>query len=80
MPLLTQIADLGWFSTGNLERPAHLLPDTLIRRVFYQDRIVFGVVNYRTNHSTWFSAHVGVINVKDDVEVFLFFTTVEVSF
>ena len=56
------------------------MPDTLIRRVFHEDRIVFGVVDYRTNHSTCFSAHVDVINVNDDVEVFLFFPTVEASF
>ena len=69
-PLLTQIAHLDWlFSKAE---PAHLLPDTLICRLFYGDRIVFRVVNYRTNHSTSFSADVvsDVINGKLDVEVF----------
>ena len=78
MPLLTQIADFGWFAVD--EQPSHLLPDILIRRAFHEDRIVFGVVDYRTNHSTCFSASVGVINVKDEVEVFLFLPTVEVNF
>ena len=80
IPLLTQIAYLDWMSSEN--EPVHLLPDTLICRVFHEDKIVFRVVDYRTNYSTCFSAHVKAINIEDDVEVFLFqvFSTVEVGF
>ena len=72
MPLLNQIAHLDWVSSE--EDPAHLLPDILICRIFQTDKIVFRVVNYRTNHSTSFSANVDVTRVgstgKHDVEVF----------
>ena len=73
-PLLTQIAHLDWFSSEK-EDPAHLLPDTLICRIFYEVRIVFRVVDYRTNYSACFSAYVDVKNIdlKPDVEVFFFF-------
>ena len=54
------------------EEPAHLLPDTLIFRVFHEDRIVFRVVDYRTKYSTHFSADVNVKNIgfEPNVEVF----------
>ena len=73
IPLLTQIAHPKWFPYK--EHPVHLLPDTLISRVFHKDRIVFRVVDYRTNRSTCFSADVNVktIDDKHDVEVYLFF-------
>ena len=68
-PLLTQIAHVDWFTE---EDPAHLLPDTLIFRVFHEDRIVFRVVDYRTKYSTRFSVDVSVkmIGFKPNVEVF----------
>jgi hypothetical protein len=59
IPLLTEIAHLDWFDSRS-EEPAHLLPDTLIYRVIHQNRIVFRVVNYRTNYSACFSADVDV--------------------
>ena len=74
MPLLTQIARLDWFGA----EPVHLLPDILIFRNFHRDRIVFRVVDYRTNCSTCFSADVnvkvGIIVNKSDVKVFFFFS------
>ena len=76
IPLLTQIAHLDWSSSQ--EDLAHLLPDTVICRVFHEDRIVFRVVDYRTNYSTCFSADV---NESDNVEVFFCsFQDIEVSF
>ena len=53
--MLTKIAHVDWFPSEN---PTHLLPDTLIGVVFNTDRIVFRVVNYRTNYSICFSADV----------------------
>ena len=73
-PMLVQIADLEWLSSE--ESPYHFLPDTLIYRTFHEDRIVFRVLNYRTNHSARFSADVDVkkrFGTKPDVEVFSFF-------
>jgi len=70
IPLLTQIADLDWFPS---EDPVHFLPETLIFRVFYQDRIVFRVVDYRKNCSASFSAEVNVkkvVSKKYNVETF----------
>ena len=58
IPVLTQFAHLDW--TSSEESPSHLLPNTLIRSVRYDDRIVFKVVDYRTNYSTCFSADVDV--------------------
>ena len=55
-PLLTEIAHIDWDSSE--EHPAHLLPDTLVCDVIHDDRIVFRIVNYRTNYSTCFSADV----------------------
>ena len=77
-PLLTEIARLDWgFST---DHPPHLLPDTLICRAFYGDRIIFRVVDYRTNYSTCFTADVQRY-YSDDVEVlFCSSQDVEVSF
>ena len=77
--MLTQIAHLDCFSPK--EHPAHLLPDTLICRVFFEDRIVFRVVDYRTNYSTCFSADVNVENIDSEggVEVFFVLQGVEVS-
>ena len=71
-PLLTQIAHLDWFSSK--DELTHLLPDTLICRFVHEDRLVFRVVDYRTNYSICFSADVGVkIIDPKDIEVFLFF-------
>ena len=66
--MLTQIAHFDWYH----HKPAHLLPDTLICRVDYDDLIVFRVVDYRTNYSTCFSADVSaeIIDNKHDFEVF----------
>ena len=50
-PLLTEIAHIA-----SEEQPAHLLPDTVVCRDIHDDRIVFRIVNYRTNYSTRFSA------------------------
>ena len=70
IPLLTQIAHIDWFpSEGEV---VHLLPDTLIFHVFHGDKIVFRVVDYRTNYSTCFSADVDVKKI-DFVQVFFFF-------
>jgi len=70
IPQLTQIAHLDWFPPE--EDPVHLLSDTLICRVFYEDRIVFRVVDYRTNFSTTFSVDVDVkkFGFKYNVETF----------
>ena len=67
---MTQIAHLDW-SPGD-EEPAHLLPDILICRVFYEGRIVFRVVDYRTKYTTCFSADVNFPGraFKHVVEVF----------
>ena len=81
IPRLTQIAHLDWFFPSE-EDPVHLLPDTLIFRVFHANRIIFRVVNYRTNYSTWFSADVDVkITSKYDIEVVFFcsFQEIDVS-
>ena len=79
-PLLTQIARFDWLDEANL---LHLLPDTLIccQVPPYQleNRIVFGVVDYRTNNSTFFSADVDMTKIRvsgeleNEVEVSLFF-------
>jgi len=64
IPLLTQIARLDWFPSE--EYPVHLLPDTLIciafheNNPFHENRVVFRVVDYRTNYSTCFLADVDV--------------------
>ena len=54
--MLTQIAHLDW--NPSEEVPADLLPETVICRVQHDDRIVFRVVDYRTNYSTCFSVDV----------------------
>jgi hypothetical protein len=61
-PLLTEMAHIDWSE----EQPVHLLPDTVVCRKIYDDRIVFRIVNYRMNYSTRFSADV---EVKRPVEV-----------
>ena len=65
MPLLDHIAHLDWFPLNLC--PSHLLPDTVIYHGLHQDRIVFRVVDYRTNHSTSFpvdvDAKIGSIEV-----------------
>jgi hypothetical protein len=67
-PLLTEIALID-----SEEEPAHLLPDTVVCRDIHDDRIVFRIVNYRTNYSTRFSADVEAKRpeymYKYDVEV-----------
>jgi hypothetical protein len=71
IPVLTRIAHLDWMYS---EVPDHLLPDTLIRHIRYHDRIVFRVVDYRTNYSTCFSVDVDVERYGFGfVKVFLFF-------
>ena len=50
--MLTQIAYIDW---NTYEGPVHLLPDTLIFRHFYTDRIVFRSWDYR---STYFSVDI----------------------
>ena len=69
--LLTEIAHIDWDASG--EQPAHLLPETVVCRVIHDDRIVFRIVNYRTNYSTCFSADVEAKRAehmyKHDVEV-----------
>ena len=83
MPLLTQIAHLDQASTG--ECPTHyLLPDTLICHVALKDRIVFRVVDYRTNYSTRFSVDIDTEKFESEDEVavkvfFVFFQDVDVS-
>jgi hypothetical protein len=69
--LLTQIAHLDWFCS---EDQLHLLPDALIFPAFYEDRICFRVLDYRTNYSTCFSVDVGVeiMDSEYDIEVFFF--------
>ena len=78
--MLTQIAHFDW--SVDEEKPVHLLPDTLICCVFPEDEedgIVFRVVDYRTNYSTFFSADVDLTKIRVrgsgeiDVEVSLFF-------
>ena len=56
-PLLTEIAHIDW-DPSDKEHLAHLLPETVVYRVIHDDRIVFRIVNYRTNYSTCFSADV----------------------
>ena len=69
LPLLTQIAQQDWFPSEDL---AYLLPNAVICGAFYEDRIVFRVVDYRTNYTTSFSADVDIkrIGSKYDFEVF----------
>ena len=68
IPLLTEIARVDLFSE---EQAIHLLPDTVICRRDVDDRIVFRVVNYRTNHSTCFSTDYDVNSSEiDSVKVF----------
>lgn len=73
VPLLTEISKFDWFSH---EEKFHLLPDTLILRVFHEDRIGFSVVDYRTNYSTCFSVDVDltkiVVAIRDGDGVFMF--------
>jgi len=53
IPLLTQIAHFS-----SKKYPVHLLPDTIICRVIRGNRMVFRVVDYRTNYSICFTADV----------------------
>jgi hypothetical protein len=82
IPLLTEI----YLHRFPSEDAAHwqLLPDTLLFRAIHEDRIVFRVVDYRTNYSTCFSVDVelkNIISLNRDVEViFCSFQNVEVSF
>ena len=66
MSFLTPIAHLDRFSSEL--RPTHFLLDTLICRAFYNDRIIFGVVDNRTYYSTCFTADVKVRNFDSDGE------------
>jgi hypothetical protein len=68
-PLLTEIAHIDWDAPD--EQPTHLLPNTLVCRDVHDDRIVFRIVNYRTNYSTRFSADVEAKRTEypHDVEV-----------
>ena len=68
LPLLIQIARLDCCSSNMY--PAYFLPDILTCRAFYEDRINFGLVDYRTNHSTIFSVDVNVDNVTFVGEVY----------
>jgi hypothetical protein len=68
MPVLTQIAHLHWIPYEGA--PDHFLPNTLICSVSYDDRIVFRVLDYRTNHSTCFSADVDMKRNLGFVRVF----------
>ena len=68
IPQLTQIAHLGFSSEW--EEIAHLLPDTLISRVDNDNRIVFRVVDYRTNYSTFFSADFDTSRITHTIEVY----------
>ena len=70
IPLLTEIGHVDLFSEEG-EKAAHLLPDTVICRRVVHDRIVFRVVNYRTNYSTCFSTNDDVDEI-DYVKVFFF--------
>ena len=54
IPLLTEIGHIVLFSEAR-EKVAHVLPDTVIFRHDVDDRIVFRIVDYRTNYSTSFS-------------------------
>ena len=68
VPLLTEIGHVDLFSE---EEAAHLLPDIVICRRDVDDRIVFRVVNYRTNYSTCFSTDDDVnASEIDSVKVF----------
>ena len=75
--MLTQIAhhDLERFSFE--ESPPLLLPNTLIRSVPYDDRIVFRIVDYRTNYSTCFSADIDVKRIGGPVRVFFVLSNIE---
>ena len=76
IPLLTQIARLDRYPS---EYPEHLLPDTLICRVVHQERIVFRVVDYRTNYSTCFSADVDVEEINYVKVFFVLFKMLKVA-
>ena len=77
-PQLTQIAHLDWFSFE--EDPPNLLPDTLICHALYEDRIVFRIVNYRTNYSTSFPADIDTEKNGPIEVIFVSFQDVEISF
>ena len=69
IPRITQVACLDYFPSEDL---AYLLPNAVLCGVFYEDRIVFRVVDFRTKYSASFSADVDVkrIGSKSDFEVF----------
>ena len=52
-----------------MEGPAHLLPDTLIFRDLYEDRMVLRFWDYRANYSTCFSTDVDIKKFKFSLEV-----------
>ena len=66
MPLLTQIAHLYWIQSE--EFASHSLRDILICHFFQEDRIVFRVVDYRTNYLTCFSVDVDAKCDKDRLD------------
>ena len=68
--MLTQIAHLDLISSP--EDLPHLLPNTLILSVRYDDRIVFRVIDYRRNYSTCFLTDVDVERNGGFVRVFYF--------
>ena len=72
-PQLTQIAHLDWFSFE--EDSPNLLPDTLIYHAFHEHRIVFRIVNYRTNYSTSFPADIDAKKIGPIEVIFILFKT-----
>ena len=82
-PLLNQIARFDW--SPSEEYPLHLLPDTLISRLYYENRMVFRVVDYRTNYSTFISPDIDILRLvlpsRYKIEVFFFLLSyLKVSF
>ena len=76
IPLLTKIAHLDWFSSMEDLGGFHLLPDTLIRacHISRKNRILFRVVDYRTNYSTCFSVNVDSRKTYKFHDVFFLFS------
>jgi hypothetical protein len=72
-PHLTQIGHLQVDFYSNTDYSPFLLPEKVIWYSVYYDRVVFGVWDYRRNHSISFSAHVDEAT-QFNIEVYFIFS------
>ena len=70
-PRLIQIAHLD-IDPSRRDRPAYLLPGTVIWHNFHGDKVNFMVWDYRLNHSIKFSVDVDVQIFQFYLEVYFF--------